>query len=126
MSIENTLERIAAALEKLAAKESPIIAESVTLNSPIVEDQPSFQGVIEETAAVPADADVPQDGEALKKLAQELAGKMGDKIPAFTAWVRDTLCKKFGVSKVRDIPLEKIAEATRDIRSVAKSYGVEA
>lgn len=120
------LERIANALETLAsAKEKeayPIVSltvDGVVAPVSIVAETPVPPSVAPDTFAMPT------DGEGLKILAQNAAAKMGDKIPAFTAWVRDEFCPKYGVKKVRDIAADKVFAAAKELVNKAKAYGAE-
>lgn len=111
MSIENSLERIAIALEKITTMgmQAPTLAIGVPPEGDIA------MPVGSKTAT-------PSTPEALKKLAIEMAGKLTpDEAKNFTAYVRGFVCTRFGVQKLMEVPADQVEYAIEQLKAFDKT-----
>lgn len=115
MSIEKDLGRIADALEQLVALKETPLAKTITTMEKTETKNIKVEAPIVENALTPPIADgLPNTVDELRAKAQEIAAKCTD-VSAFTTYVRNEICARAGVKKLRDIPSNKIKDAARDL-----------
>lgn len=113
MSLEENIERIAVALETIAAK----MGTGVPAAAPV---DPLAGGAEQKQEVLPATA------EELRALAQKVAKNAGEKkMPAFLAFVKDKLCPKYKVDKLVSITAADVSNAAKDLIGYAKDNQID-
>lgn len=112
MSIEKDIERIAFALETIAAKMGTGVPAAAPVVDPLAEDEKVFV--------------LPATAEELRALAQKIAKNAGDaKMAAFLAYVKDKLCPAYKVDKLVTIAGADIQKASKDLLNYAHQNQIE-
>ena len=132
MTIENSLERIADALERLAKDQ-----EVANHFSPPVEVQPEApkkakkavrptDSILDEPVPDPIADEEPEitTPDQLRLLAQKIAEKMGDKSPRLVEFVRKEVCAKFNVDRLIKIEEKNVPLAATYLNMFAKKEGI--
>lgn len=153
MSLENELARIATAFERIAdSLEKPAnplmtiaptpfraedivgkkLAEEITAPFRVAEEQgPLATPVAPVAPASPVISPVanaetlPTTAKELLELAQDVASKLGEKVPAFTEWCKASLLPKYNVDKIKLIPQTEVALAAKEIIGYAGRMGIK-
>ena len=113
MSLEENIERIAVALETIAAK----MGTGTPIAAPVVDPL---------AGALPVQEVLPATAEELRLLAQKVAKNSGEKkMPAFLSFVKDKLCPKYKVDKLVSITVADVTAAARDLIGYAKDNQIE-
>lgn len=116
MSIEENIERIAVALERIAAQ-----ADKFTGNVAAAAPVDPLAGAVEQKQEV-----LPATAEELRALAQKVAKNAGEKrMQAFLAFVKDKLCPKYKVDKLVSITAADVANAAKDLIGYAKDNQID-
>lgn len=131
MSIENTLERIAVALEAIAASKQgvnalqepnkvseAILKRGLKAAASAVQPPPGVQ-----TATVVKTEPVVTTPEELRTLAQKMAQKMGSNTLPFVEFVKSVLAP-LGVDNLTEVPLDQINNVALRLKEYANKAGI--
>lgn len=129
MSIEQTLERIANALETIAGSKTTVSIAPVVPQRDVIPGQeagPGADNFVPGQDAVPT-ATLITTTEQLKEFAQNLVTKAGDKTDVLVDFIRSKVCAKYNAKdpKLAKIPLDKIPEAVEAIKKEAARLKIE-
>lgn len=124
MSIEQSLERIAVALEELVLNEREAGVADMRNSKPLPlgpgSELPSpapAMPPVEPSMGVNLDAAAVKDAKGLREFAQKYVEKAGEKTQAFVTFIKNDLCVKFAPHdpKLINIPADKVSAAAQAI-----------